>query len=235
MKVHPPYLDYQYFRRDNWILPQYLLDLSILAYAEKEFVWAIMKDKCVRGKVTVVSSPGFSAIVVQGDQIVVAFRGTMGLYDWSVDMEATRNEQGFHRGFWNAVEVLVPKLAPILTGTKDVVLTGHSLGAAMSAIATIQMPFCKVSTIMNFGQPRIGNQEAVNLIKDIDWTRYVHGDDLVAKVPPTEIGYVHGGKQLNLPQIKVSFISRITKEWPFIIPQDVWDHIPTFGYAQGLW
>ena len=76
----------------------------------------------------------------------------------------------------------------------SIVTTGHSLGAAISAVCAMELkslfPATKVF-IHNFGQPRLGNIELSDYMsKTLDGIyRVVHNRDLVPHLPPDLPGF----------------------------------------------
>jgi hypothetical protein len=240
MKIHPPYPNYNYFRGNCSVDPDnvgLLCDLSILAYAATEVeVQCHLRGAGLKG--TLLQEPDLQAIICTEQStavktpVVVAFRGTLGIRDWELDLDSDKDEDGFHHGFSKATGRFLPTLYRLLYN-RDVIFTGHSLGAAMAAVAAARLrSYCNVLHICNFGQPRIGNCSAVQKLLGLRWTRYVHGDDIVAAVPPEVLGFMHGGTEVRLPALKRPWYGAFSTEWPFIIGKRVWDHIPTAGYAQ---
>jgi hypothetical protein len=74
--------------------------------------------------------------------------------------------------------------------------TGHSLGAAMAAIAAYEIG--NVQALYTFGSPRVGDVKFAELFSaaDIAHYRFVHHDDIVPHVPihvPLLFGYEHVG------------------------------------------
>jgi len=85
--------------------------------------------------------------------IIIAIRGTTYLYDWSVNLRASKHvvrvghhfedfgEVGFHNGFFRAIHPCLgpvsQKIASLNMSHRDdtpIYVTGHSLGGALSAI-----------------------------------------------------------------------------------------------------
>ena len=242
MKIHPPYNHYVPFRAPrNLFSTEYAIDASIIAYSGA--LRAAGAAASVGLGCETINTPLFQCLVLtnnaEPDNALVAFRGTLdnqkiGLADWRVDLETGKTSAGFHSGFWDAVSVLHDDLVPLLNG-QHVVFTGHSLGAAMAAVAAHRFsPHCKSVQIVNFGQPKIGDQQAVDLLKGIPWNRYKHGGDIITDVPLGCMGYVHGGNQIQLPQVPHHFWQYFSHEKPFFFPVDLWDHIPTL-YAKRIW
>ena len=69
-------------------------------------------------------------------------------------------------------------------------VTGHSLGAALATLMASRTPSCHLYT---FGSPRIGDASFVQAMRQTTHMRFVDCCDLVTRVPPDEFGYVHAG------------------------------------------
>lgn len=81
------------------------------------------------------------------------------------------------------------------------VVTGHSLGGGIAAIATSSLVGLglKVTETFTFGEPRNGDSEwakyATSKMPDDKYYRVTHGNDGVPQIPPTLLGYVHHGPE----------------------------------------
>lgn len=74
---------------------------------------------------------------------------------------------------------------------KRVLLTGHSLGAALATLAASWMPDASLYT---FGSPRVGDNDFAEYMNRVKHARYVDCCDLVTRVPPDKfMGYKHTG------------------------------------------
>jgi hypothetical protein len=71
-----------------------------------------------------------------------------------------------------------------------ILLTGHSLGAALATLTASRMP---LSNLYTFGSCRVGDASFAEAMGTINNTRFVDCCDLVTRVPPKEFGYVHVG------------------------------------------
>ena len=233
MRIHPPYDAYTYFREKRPLDSiEALIDLSTLAYSSEDFIHDTLSAAGITH--TVIKAPDLQAIIAtEGDVTVVAFRGTEGLDDWKIDLEVKKNEVGLHEGFANSSSSLLPFVLPLVRG-KSVILTGHSLGAAISAVTAIRLRMMCQVKVVNFGQPRIGDKYAIQLLNGLTWTRYVHGCDIVPTVPPEDLGFMHGGIEIDIPQTPYPTLGVWSTEKPFYIPKVGWSHIPTL-YANFLW
>ena len=83
----------------------------------------------------------------------------------------------------------------------NVIVTGHSLGAAIGLLDTVFLankldPSIKIRSV-GFGLPRVGNKEWANFVdktvqdRQIDFEFFVNGDDPVPRVPPVALGFQH--------------------------------------------
>jgi len=145
-------------------------------------------------------------------EIVASFRGSSDIQNWIEDVTAiktppgqafpglpnSRVEVGFWT-YWNSVKSCVTSAIKNLRSahpTYSTFTTGHSLGAAASTLAAMDMivnlgmPGVQV---LNYGQPRVGNQDfATNTHKYISGLqRMVDNKDIVPSVPPQALGYEH--------------------------------------------
>jgi hypothetical protein len=134
-------------------------------------------------------SHAFVALDADAKLAALSFRGTdkddpTDLMD-DIDLEPKTWSVGgkAHTGFANALMAIWPAIAIKLKTVADyrLLFVGHSLGAAMATLAsTLQMP----NSLYTIGSPRMGNQEFVDLLKNLDNHRYVDCCDLVTRVPP---------------------------------------------------
>ncbi|KAH9989900.1 alpha/beta-hydrolase [Russula compacta] len=92
------------------------------------------------------------------------------------------------------------------TGTSSVLVTGHSLGAAIAAMDALMLhqnldPSVSINTVV-FGLPRGGNDAFANLIDSqlgIQFTYVTHGNDPVPNQPPRSLGYQHSSGEVYIP------------------------------------
>ena len=84
---------------------------------------------------------------------------------------------------------------------KNVIITGHSLGAAIGLFDTVFLakhldPSIGMKTVI-FGLPRTGNKQWANFVdktvqdRKIDFQFFTNGGDPVPKVPPVSLGFQH--------------------------------------------
>jgi len=140
-------------------------------------------------------------VAVKGDITVVAFRGTEPkqasdiLADLNAFPKKSRLDGWVHSGFrgevdkiWSAVEAYVKR-----EGTERVFFTGHSLGGAMSTVASSR--WHKPAICYNYGSPRVGTASFVKAYNtNNELHRFVNNNDIVTSVPPALLFYRHVGK-----------------------------------------
>jgi hypothetical protein len=136
----------------------------------------------------------------------VAFRGTQSdnLSNPVTDMKAWRTRwpgpgrvhagfaaaycgksPGHGRSLREQVADWLAKVAP-----QELVLTGHSLGAALATLCAADHAQARLVTI---GSPRVGDRAFADTFKGREAARYVNCADVVTTVPP-ELGYRHVGE-----------------------------------------
>jgi pimeloyl-ACP methyl ester carboxylesterase len=92
------------------------------------------------------------------------------------------------------------------TGTNKVLVTGHSLGAAIATMDALMLrqnldPTVSIRTVV-FGLPRSGNPAFANLIDSqlgSQFTYVTHGKDPVPMMPPRFLGYQHSAGEVHIP------------------------------------
>ena len=190
----------------GWARDQICAELSRLAYlrfekdeAEKDRLKDILaragfgEPACFHNPRT--GAQGFGTVA---DGIAyVALRGTQitSVLDLIADALAipVRWKAGVGRvdwGFWNACRSLRAPIETWLGGTPHsrLVITGHSLGAAM---ATLLAALHEQAELVTFGSPRVGNRAFVGQFGEARIVRrYVDCIDSVPGLPPPW-GYTH--------------------------------------------
>ena len=130
---------------------------------------------------------------------ILSFRGTQpdNYQDLIADLRANlvawpESAGRVHDGFAVAVRALRPQILEWIASAKPqlnkLILTGHSLGAAM---ATLAASIWRPAWLVTIGSPRTGNAAFVDTVSATYRMRLVDCCDAVTEVPPAIGGYVH--------------------------------------------
>ncbi|CAJ0949817.1 unnamed protein product, partial [Mesorhabditis belari] len=162
---------------------------------------------------------GYTAVSDSMKAIILSFRGTDGDMQLALELlESFRKMIPFNGGgadyyFYNGF------ISVWYGGMKDdfltlrqqnpdyeIWITGHSLGAAIAAIASDYLaihyqPNMDKFKVITFGEPRVGNQSyAISHDQQfIHSFRVVHNRDLVTQLPLQDMGYHHHGIEVFYP------------------------------------
>ena len=143
------------------------------------------------------------------NQIVIAFRGTDNIANWFKDLDFFFTDYSkcsgckVHRGFyesWQSVSSgVITSINTLFSSypSASVLVTGHSLGAAVSLFAALDLATQTSVTLRlyNFGEPRVGNPTfaawAASVLPGGKQFRVTHKADPVPHVPPMSFGFLH--------------------------------------------
>jgi hypothetical protein len=192
----------------------WLAEASLLAYAPAEFaVESFRAAGLDAANLRPFQHEGTQCYVAFGERLViVAFRGTQVLRPdrwssladaWNDFRDALRDArtdgrfalteltpgsgQYVHRGFLAALDGVWPAVEAQLEAlqserpSRTFWFTGHSLGAALATLAAQR--FQNVRGLYTFGSPLVGDRLFAAGLR-IPAFRFVHNNDLVARVPP---------------------------------------------------
>jgi pimeloyl-ACP methyl ester carboxylesterase len=170
--------------------------------------WSISASKTARRECCVEHSPTLDSLsshclMHRDGTAYIVFRGTQA--DKKADLIADAKflpepwpEGGrVHRGFANAFQAIQKDVDDWITCHAGwrIIITGHSLGAAMATLLASRHPSAELVT---FGSPRVGNAAFARLFAARAPRRYVDFCDLVTRVPPALVGFRHAGPRLYL-------------------------------------
>lgn len=160
---------------------------------------------------------GFVGIDPVRSETVLAFRGTHSIRNWLADLDFSTDscdedlpvggdsDCEIHSGFnaaWHEVKDEVYSFVATARQTypnHTLVVTGHSLGAAVGTIAAANLRSdgfpCSLYT---FGSPRVGNQAFVDFVQAQKGNQFriTHYDDPVPRMPPAW-GLIGGFRHLS--------------------------------------
>ncbi|MDV2503051.1 MAG: lipase family protein [bacterium] len=182
-----------------------LAEAAWWAYEEPEEIVKGFAAGHALGRFEFFDKNGTQAFVAAGDtRIVVAFRGTEEIADWLADIDAgfTRYAYGrIHRGFSRALLEIWPDLFKTVMDwhmdsmeVRELLVTGHSLGAVLATLAFIGL---EASRLVTFGSPRVGDSGFARWFNKTYRgfaTRFVNNNDIVPRTPPYLAGYRHVGR-----------------------------------------
>jgi predicted lipase len=154
----------------------------------------------------------YGYVGVSNESIIIAFRGSSSIQNWFRDLEMWMTPYPaipgaeVHYGFLDTYTVVMPMLRASVKKLSaahpslPILVTGHSLGAAQSVLAAVDLGLLGYQNInlINFGQPRVGNDVfAATTVKLINnHYRAVNMADLVPHFPIEDAGYVHHPQEI---------------------------------------
>jgi len=159
------------------------------------------------------------------DEIIVAFRGTSSIQNWIYDFNIVQDDwpgapgAKIHQGFYSAylevedtVQSYVKELVQLYPN-KTLTFTGHSLGAALSVVSSMQLIQNGIvdgakMKVINLGSPRVGNDVFANYFESHVGYHYrmVNKRDLVPHLPPMSLGFHHVSTELWFPTNTTDFV-----------------------------
>ena len=135
---------------------------------------------------------------------VFAFRGSADIQNWISNLEleftAPYSDPSIkvHKGLYKEyIKYKANVLANI--STKNIIITGHSSGAALSMFMAYDIHKTHDVTVYTFGKPRIGNQNFVDSAKNITHYRITHHNDIVPHLPEEVLHYRHTNTEIWYP------------------------------------
>jgi hypothetical protein len=164
-----------------------------------------------RGPIERLFGPKACFIVAAGrGATFVMFAGTdpLKIEDWFTDFKLAPTPDALHEGFAKAVDNAMVEIMPLIknrgTAEQPLFFTGHSMGGALAEIAALRAleeEHIRATAIYTFGGPRAGGRDFFNrYTPDLGERtfRLVHGDDIVASVPPSLLGiFRHVGRLVH--------------------------------------
>lgn len=149
---------------------------------------------------------GFDTIT---NTIFTSFRGSSNIHNWIENIQIRKispyNDSSIEieKGFFKAYNFVKPQMIENLGilknkyKTKDLFITGHSLGAAMATLMSYDIMTAlteyNIKYFVNFGSPRVGNKEFVESFNSYNISSYrvTHNYDMVPHLPEEFLGYSH--------------------------------------------
>jgi len=203
---------------------------------------------------------GYVGYSASRNEILVSYRGTVGdsLKNWIEDLKFAHTKTPFDGlpgafvdlGFYQCYTSLQAQtLAAVASLTQtyptaSISVTGHSLGAAISTIAVLDMIVnhnITGVTQYNFGSPRVGDSSFAaaydSLVPIGQHYRVVNDADIVPHLPPEDFSYFHIVQEVWLHNGTITVCSDSNGEDPTCsdsleLPDSIYDHLHYFGIAE---
>lgn len=149
--------------------------------------------------------------------MLISFTGTFFFNQWESDLNFTQIDPKqlnnykdgikIHEGFYNIYlairEQLLDQVKKYSSQAEQLVITGHSLGGALSTIATFDLAKNKPKPInYTFASPRVGNIDFADKYNSftIDTQRIFNTSDIVPALPPPVLeGFIYEHVGVNNP------------------------------------
>lgn len=148
---------------------------------------------------------GVVGVMPSQSTIYVAYRGSTSIQDWLDNLDDLKTSYPYcdncevHKGFYKTEQAQYPLVKSYVADlllkypTYKVIISGHSLGAALSTLVAMDLVADKTVPassirVFNFGSPRIGNDEFAYYTSKtlLDHNRNTHHKDIVPHVPMHE-------------------------------------------------
>lgn len=133
-------------------------------------------------------------------KIYVVFRGTQTKLEWFADLTAvpmvTFETGHVHQGFYliyRAVRQAVLDVLPLGYRNSDLIIMGHSLGAALATLFFLDMEHA--GTLITFASPRVVDPALAAVLWKANAFRVQNLPDAIPKLP-TDPPWRHGGAEV---------------------------------------
>jgi len=235
----------------------YYLMTSYAAYCTKPggnlTKWGCYWCKGISGTVQGTYTGGlnmFGYVLLTQSEIIVSFRGSQSIENWIANLEFLKCDFQYpkcncrvHSGFYHGYYALQAKLMPAVKDlvrkyNRPVTITGHSLGGALAVFCAADFVNngIKVSKLVNFGEPRVGDQIFSTYFASLPIGlkyRVTNMKDIVPHVPTKLMGFKHIPTEVWYSTPKTNKICDNSGEDPTcsdsVIGDSVSDHVSYLG------
>ena len=148
---------------------------------------------------------------------IVVFRGTEEIKDLMTDLNTGFNKMGVHKGFFNALFIVLAIIELRLPKAIVITFTGHSLGGALATIAAnyFALDNNNICKCITFASPMVGNidfvtgfnehvQESIRVVNNGDPIVCLPGNSRNAKHPNRYV-HVKGELRIGWPRFLAFF------------------------------
>ncbi len=202
------------------------VNLSQASYCIHDYSWNCKtcdKDNTLE---YIVENHGVRALIgynTRYNNIFVAFRGSENILNWVDNIQIVQispyynNTIKVDKGFYKAYEYLknelINKIKKITQkyNTKNIFLTGHSLGAAIATLLSYDIlnyyDYLHLSHLITFGSPRVGNKYFVESFKKFNLNHYriTHNNDIVPHLPEEFFYYLHVPNEIWYDELNIKY------------------------------
>jgi hypothetical protein len=146
-------------------------------------------------------------------RLIIGFLGTSSLQDFLVDLDLIGQinncERSFHSGIYKRSKKIPVRhfIEKLINENYEIILTGHSLGAAIASLVTVEVlthraveDYTKKVQFIGFGSPVLGSSKFKSFIEKYDnnFHFYANENDIVPKLLSILSNTIH-----SKPEIKV--------------------------------
>lgn len=198
----------------DYMYSEYIVNLAQATYCVDTFEWDCYTCISSFQLSNIIENRGVKLLLGFDDitgYIFIAFRGSSNIENWIQNLKFQQIspwnntimvDKGFYEDYEFIKEALFDSLYEIskLYNTTNIVITGHSLGSALSTIVSyeiIKYYDYSIKYLITYGSPRVGNKDFANdfsnIIKkyDINSYRITHANDMIPHLPQTFMNYYH--------------------------------------------
>ena len=178
------------------------LNLSQATYCEVDYKWDCKVCDKSNEIYNIITKENEKIIIGENtilDTLFVAFRGSSNLENWIDDAQFSHTcfnnniciDKGFHKLYETLNHTIIKKINK--HQNKNLLITGHSLGAALATLLTYELNKDYNISLITFGSPRVGNKEFVKemLKQNFLSNRITHYFDIVPHLPQEILNYKH--------------------------------------------
>lgn len=146
---------------------------------------------------------GYIGYLPSAESIYVVYRGSSSISNWIADLDALKMDYSsypdcncqVHKGFYLSEQVVINDVVAEVSSllkkfpTYKVKVTGHSLGAAMAQLTSMDLIKAGIpASVYNFGQPRTGDSAYASFATNkVQTFRVTHYKDIVPHLPITAV------------------------------------------------
>lgn len=163
----------------------------------------------------------FAAAFSNDRDMMLVFNGTMFRDEWINDadfrqvapnrLRSYRSGMLVHRGFWNVYQTVREDMIRLVKerSPQNLIITGHSLGGALSTLAAMDYPDQENLYHYSFASPRVGNQLFAEIYQQTVPVQFrvANTEDLVPELPPSVVGTNHFQHVLGLVHFSINLNS----------------------------